>query len=87
MKELKYTPAPWYPVNYGGYIHLQSTNLYENTNILDEDKCPQAEANAQLAASSPELLEALQDILKIQELDKDSLEYRNAVSAINKATS
>lgn len=61
MKEQKFTPAPWYAVNYGGYIKIQSTDFYENTDILDEDKCPQAELNAILATCAPELLEALQE--------------------------
>jgi len=63
----KTTPAPWYAVNYSGFINIQSTPYYEATNIMDEDICKEAEANGNLAAKAPELLEALQDMVRLWE--------------------
>lgn len=64
-QETKHSPAPWYPINYGGYIHLQSEDYYSNSNLLDEDKCDRAIANGQLASCAPDLLEALQELTEL----------------------
>lgn len=91
MKKLKHTPAPWYAVNYGGYITIQSTNFYENTNILDEDKCERAEDNGLLCAAAPDLLEALKECLEgVHELNDEFQTgwdevIEKAEAAINKA--
>jgi hypothetical protein len=54
-----HTKAPWFAVEFAGFWQIQDGPYYENTNILDEDKSPDAKANAKLAAMAPELLAAL----------------------------
>ena len=63
---MAHTKAPWYAVNFAGFWVIQNGEKYEDTRILDEDSCPDAEANAKLAAAAPELLEALKDIINCQ---------------------
>lgn len=67
--EFKGTPAPWHPVNYAGYIDLQTEPYYETgTNILKEDDFGEkAIYNAQLAASAPELLQMCIDTRQLLE--------------------
>lgn len=95
MEKLNHTPAPWYPVNYGGYIEIQSTDYYENdTRLLDEDKCEHAEANGLLCATAPELLEALKECINAMEYgdpkeETTSLAWNRVIfngrKAVNKA--
>lgn len=88
MEKTKHTPAPWYAVNYGGYVNIQSTNYYENnTNILDEDKCNRAEANGLLCAAAPELLAACMEFVRKCECGeaRSKRSYAQMKAAINKA--
>jgi hypothetical protein len=55
-EEVKHTPGPWYPIAYGGFWDIQTEKYYGETSVLNEDSCPNAEANATLAARAPELL-------------------------------
>lgn len=42
----KYTPEPWFVVEFAGYHHIQDGKFYEDSNLLDEDKCLRAPQNA-----------------------------------------
>ena len=87
--EFKGTKGEWFPVEYAGYINIQSGEYYsENDNILDCESFPreEVEANAKLIAAAPELLKQLKVavfILKESGITKgqDQLEQ-----AIKKAT-
>lgn len=65
--------------SFGGYV---CEVIADNDDDLIEEK---EWANARLLSASYEMLEALQSILKIPEIDQDSLEAKKAVEAINKA--
>lgn len=91
-----YTPGPWYAVEYAGHVSIQSTDFYENTDILDMDSNDSVEANAKLICAAPELLSVLQKIVEMnrqQAIDQygeaDKAESWACVtiarSAINKA--
>ena len=57
---MKHTKGPWVAIEYGGYWNIQKEDAYSNTyDLLNEEKCPDAEANAKLAAAAPELLQVL----------------------------
>jgi hypothetical protein len=61
-----FTPGPWFSVDYSGFWSLQLETGYDaNTDLLDEEKFDNAEANSRLAASAPELLSALEEILEV----------------------
>lgn len=88
-----YTPAPWYAVNYGGWLHLQNSDYYDGKDILDQNKCSLAIANAQLASCAPDLLEALQKLVSDWEGVSDVFPnllneeaYMKAKEVIKKAT-
>jgi hypothetical protein len=57
----KHTPAPWFAVQYANEWNIQSEDGYEGvcTNVLDEEEDENHEANAQLIAAAPELLQML----------------------------
>lgn len=55
----KHTPGPWYPVEFSGYWTVRDDRFYESRDLLNEEDCSRAEANAKLIATAPELLEAL----------------------------
>jgi hypothetical protein len=88
----KFTPGPWYAVEYGGFCNIQDESGYSESNILDAEIVGNdvAEANAKIAAASPELLKALKDLVKGLLDSKhymcDSIPMHNALSAIKKAT-
>jgi hypothetical protein len=65
---IKYTPGPWFVVEYGGFFEIQDKDDYQGTIITDLEKCPDAEANARLMASAPDLLTSLKEITKEYEL-------------------
>lgn len=57
----KHTPGPWFAVEYSGYWALQGEDFYnEHDDLLDDEKCNEAKANATLASAAPELLEAIE---------------------------
>lgn len=56
----------WYAINYAGFWQIQDTDFYEKTDVLDADHVgeEQAESNAKLCASAPEMKELLDDMYK-----------------------
>ena len=94
MKEFKGTKGEWSisrDINYNERICIESES---NGNFIDcwslgfstEDEM---RANAKLIAAAPELLNALQGLLDVDEIDVHSVfkAQRNAQQAINKALS
>lgn len=69
MNTHKHTPAPW-QVDYSGNCHIGITDKNERTiafcNLQSEDG-DEDELNARLIAAAPDLLDALQTLLKISE--------------------
>lgn len=62
---MKHTSGPWFALAYANYFSLQSVDEYSDTNdLLNEEKDPNAEANATLMAAAPDLLEALNKMLE-----------------------
>lgn len=61
---MKHTKGPWFAINYAGYISLQSRDEYSDTDdLLNEDKCPDAEANGTLCSIAPEMFDAMQEFI------------------------
>ena len=87
MKDQKYTKGPWYAVEYSGFHNLHDSDFYGATNLLDEDECAAAPHNVRLAAAAPDLLEALIELLNVDELDTSALfkAQQKATLAIDKA--
>ncbi len=95
MTEVKHTPGPWkinetdYSNAYGiecevnGIQHTVCTDQFCYPNFK-KDRDPEKLANAKLIAAAPELLEALQDIIKISDRKHDA--WDKAKEAIKKAT-
>lgn len=54
--EAKHTPGPWFPVQYAGFWHIQTEDYYTDSDVLNEDHFNEAEYNAKLCASAPDLL-------------------------------
>lgn len=70
-----HTPGPWYDVNYAGYIMLQIKDSYDDeTDLLNEAKCAQAEANGRLCAAAPDLLNALERVSRSMQAHPDCTE-------------
>ena len=80
---MKYTPGPWFAVNYAGYNNLQAQEYYGEPDLLNEQQSVNAEENARLAAAAPELLEALKDIIESGCIP--NLLFEKANNAIKKA--
>ncbi len=68
---MKHTKGQWYPVLYASFWNIQDGKGYGDNNLLDESRCPDAEANAKLAASAPDLLNALRILAAGLSKDKD----------------
>lgn len=88
---MKHTLGPWHAVEYGGKWAIQKENFYSDSDdLLDEEYCKNATANAKLVASAPELLEALKEMVrmykKVQPAGGWQGVYEGAVHAIEKAT-
>ena len=85
-----YTKKEWHYVDYAGIFLIQDGPFYEDHNLLDTDNFPvQAEANARLMSSAPELLSALSKIEQLS--DMPGLGHRGEIlliakQAIKKAT-
>lgn len=62
MNETKFTPGPWFAVNYAGHFDIQNTNDYGGLDLLDFDNIgqEQATANAALIAQAPAMYAAMQ---------------------------
>lgn len=60
---IKHTPGPWYALDYGGYINLQTEDCYSEGGLLDLDKDENAVDNGLLAAASPDLKAALDAVI------------------------
>lgn len=99
MSETKHTPGPWhihedgmkfsreiYPVNYGGKENTERCVLIARVSGWKGgfNTAKEAEANARLIAAAPELLEALQAVVRIA--DRKTVEFDKARAAIAKAT-
>ncbi len=89
MKEFKGTNKPWHFVEYPGFLEIQDGESYSDNNILDVDKVGRqiAEANANLIASAPDLLEACIEFVRKVECGeaKSTKSYEQMKKAISKA--
>ena len=69
----KHTPGPWeieehYHFGYRWISGPEHSQLAQVVWCMeDEDRSPECEANAHLIAAAPELLEALENLLKVHE--------------------
>lgn len=67
MERFKGTKGEWHAVDYAGYIHIQDEPFYGGVDLLNQETCSEAQYNAQLAASAPDLLKACETaILELQ---------------------
>lgn len=96
MKTL-HTPSPWFVANSGGCVLHHNGIRYDKIAILETSPLlitEEVEANAQLIAIAPDLLEMLHGTMKalnrmIEKHDPDSIEAEwvgNAHEVIHKAT-
>lgn len=95
MKEFKGTPAPWYID--GEHIVADSGNEQQNETICDmyptteynlvyERSPTESRNNGALISAAPELLEALQNLVKWEAGTVNHVRaYKDAEAAINKA--
>jgi len=90
---MKHTSGPWYAVYYAGFWNIQDGPYYRDKSLLNEEVNPNAQANAQLAAAAPDLLEAIKyyfDVLKeVNGPDWDKVPnhvVQKFILAYNKAT-
>ncbi len=88
--KLNHTPGPWVAVEYAGYWELQDPNpqlMGEDAFLLDDSADDNARYNAQLAATSPELLEG--NLMFLDYLEKtgkgESFIYKTIKGIIEKA--
>ena len=68
-KKQSFTPGPWYAVEYAGFADIQDGPFYGDDNIFNAECDDRFLANAKLAASAPDMLEALKEL---QELTSES---------------
>lgn len=78
MKAFNGTKGKWFAIEYAGHYNIQTGEFYGNDNVLDYENYPKEEvdANAQLIAAAPDLLEALLEFTKAVE-DEDIVMYDN----------
>jgi hypothetical protein len=80
----KFTPGPWdYEANLSAIVVVRDHKVKLVADLGKVD-LPEAEANAQLIAAAPELLEALRGVLRVA--DRATVEFDAARAAIAKAT-
>ena len=87
----KHTPGPWksMPDNYSGEMHRMVVNsqgvpLFDSVNRSPAADDSKEHADLVLAAAAPELLEALEGVLRVA--DRKTDEFDAARAAIAKAT-
>jgi len=82
--ETKHTPGPWKIVRDASDF-IQGVEV-DSGWICDTqfNSIPSCEANAKLIAAAPDLLEALQEVIKIS--DRNHIAWDKAKAAIQKAT-
>ena len=82
----KHTPGPWGYAWAGGIalVFQKGEETIASIPYDDDNEIPQVEANARLIATVPELLEALQGVLRVA--DRATVEFDVARAAIAKAT-
>ncbi|MEP6947729.1 MAG: hypothetical protein ABI863_00580 [Ginsengibacter sp.] len=74
------------PLEYPVYRMLQKENFYAaEDDLLDIDKCPDAEANAKLSAAAPDLLEMLQSIIEAGKRDMSNPKYDTYFEGVREA--
>lgn len=61
MGEFKGTPGPW--INVGGWVDAENNGIICSLSSVDRKPEEVSDANANLIAAAPELLEALQDLV------------------------
>lgn len=70
-EEIKYTPAPWFAVEYAGFWSIQKKDEYSRTDdLLNAEYCDKAEYNAELCALAPTLFQRCKEI----EAERDRFE-------------
>jgi hypothetical protein len=86
---MKYTPGPWHAVEYAGYFIIQNGEMYGDRDLQNLEFSPNAEANAKLMASAPDLLDALEvaySLLQRPSNESTKGDMDQILSAIKKAT-
>jgi hypothetical protein len=91
---MSHTPGPWkierhYDPGYKNISAQKHTALAQVVWCMeDEDRSPECEANAHLIAAAPELLDALENLLKVHEGEGGTQHHAGdmARAAIAKAT-
>ncbi len=88
MSEFKGTPGPWHAVHNGLYFDIKPNDSPQNLADTQKNEHLGIDAeiekfNANLIAAAPDLLEALQGVIKVA--DRDTDEFNKAKAAIAKA--
>jgi len=86
MKKIIYTPAPWYPLQFGGYIGLRDSDFYESKDILDVDEVGEdiAMSNGIIASKAPDMYKVLFGVIHHNDNTKE--EYKLPKSLIEQIT-
>lgn len=83
----KHTPGPWLYKSNGSYFDVGIDNHEDSVIPVYPTVCigvpHDQEANARLIAAAPDLLEALEAVVRVA--DRDTVEFRMARAAIAKA--
>ena len=81
----KHTPGPWGYAWAGGIalVFQKGEATIASIPYDDDNEIPQVEANARLIAAAPDLLEALQGVLRVA--DRATVEFDAARAAIANA--
>lgn len=83
-EEIKHTPGPWFPVEYSGFWEIQLADEYSMMdNLLDEGCNPNAQADAKLMASAPQMFGEISTLeQKIIDYDKQVLEQKGEIERL-----
>jgi len=91
----KHTPEPWVAskvMNFSGtlvsFINSETTTIFQTRQSDDEASIEEVQANADIAAAAPELLEALLMLMDVYESKGQLLSFNVDIArqAIKKAT-